>query len=219
LKRIVFTFTALIVCSHLAFGQAKPTATRTGDLQIGGAFIADFPDYTRHKFYGYGFYADLDFSEHWGVEGVYRQAHDTTQRIGGGGNVPQFQRNIEGGIRYHRTYNRLMPYAKIMYGYGVMQYPPDPPPASQATSIGQAGYDFVAAGGGIDYRFSPHITLRAELEYQDWFKLADPRLGFDYYAGTGGIPNGLSPIVYTGGIAWRFGSGQYVPHGDRRGIH
>ena len=219
MKRLIFAFTVVISCSHLAFGQARPTATRTGDLQIGGAFVADFPDYTRHKFYGYGFYADLDFTEHWGIEGEFRQAHDTTERIGGGGNVPQYQRNIEGGIRYHRTYNRIYPYVKALYGYGVEQYTPFPPPASQAIPEGNFGYTFVAPGAGIDYRLSPHLTARADLEYQHWFALPNPALGYDPQAGTGGLPNGLTPIVYTGGIAWRFGSGQYVPHGDRRGIH
>jgi opacity protein-like surface antigen len=219
LKRLILLFTVLISCSHLASAQARPTATRTGDLQIGGAFVANFPDYTRHKFYGYGFYADLDFSEHFGIEGEYRQANDTTTRIGGGGPVPQFQRNIEGGIRYHRTYGNFQPYVKAMYGYGVMEYPPYPPPASQAISEATIGYNFGAAGGGIDYRVSPHITVRADLEYQRWFATPNANLGFDYNAGTGGLPNGLTPIVYTGGIAWRFGSGNYVPHGDRRGIH
>jgi hypothetical protein len=222
LKRLIFTFFALIAGSHLAYGQARLTATRTGDLQVGGGFVADYPDYTEHKFFGYAVYADLDFSEHFGVEGEFRQAHDTTEAIGGGGDVPQYQRNIEGGLRYHRSYRNdtFKPYAKIMYGYGVMEFPPYPLPASQLTPNGTAGYQFIAPGGGIDYvlaGISPHLVLRGDLEYQMWFAREDPGLGYDVNAGgKGGLPNGLTPIVYTGGIAWRFGTGQYIPHGNRR---
>jgi hypothetical protein len=219
LKRLILSLLALTACSPIAFGQAMPTATRRGDLQIGGGFVADFPDYTEHKFYGYNIYGDLDFTEHFGIEGEFRQANDHTPIPGGGGNVPQYQRNIERGLRYHRTYGRIVPYAKFMTGLARMEYPPAPPPASQTTPLAYINYGFIAPGGGIDYILTTHITIRADLEYQMWFAEPDQRLGFDYFVGTGGLPNGLTPIVYTGGVAWRFGSGQYVPHGDRRGIH
>ena len=215
MKRLILTFFALAACSSVAFGQARPTATRRGDLQIGGGFEYDFPDYTPDKFYGYNIYGDLDFLEHWGVEGEFRQANDHTVAPNGV-TIPQYQRNIEGGARYHRTYVRLVPYAKIMAGLARMEYPPVPGSKTPEAFI---NYGFVAPGGGIDYVVTPHITIRADMEFQMWFAEPDQRLGFDYFAGTGGLPHGLTPIVYTGGIAWRFGSGQYVPHGDRRGIH
>jgi hypothetical protein len=197
-----------------------PTATRTGDLQIGAAFSYNYPDYTEHKFYGYTAYGDLDFGEHFGIEGEYRYTSDHTPRIGGGGSVPQYQRNYEGGLRYHREYNRWYPYAKFLYGYGVIEFPPLPPPASQSVPNGTAGYNFVAPGGGFDYRLAPHITLRADMEYQIWFAKTSPGLGIDYNQGNrGGIPVGLTPIIYSGGIAWRFGSGEYKPHGGRNGMY
>lgn len=219
MKRLLLTLTVLIVCTPYALGQAKPTATRTGDLQIGGAFVADFPDYTRHKFYGYGAYVDLDFSEHFGVEGEFRQAKDTTIDAYNGKTVPQYQRSFEGGLRYHRNYGRLVPYAKAMYGYANMEYPPYPPPADQTIPEAIVGYNFVAAGTGIDYRLIGHITVRADFEYQFWFASPNAHLGFDYNAGTGGLPNGLTPILYTGGVAWRFGSDHYSPRGGRRGLY
>ena len=195
-----------------------PTATRRGDLQVGGGFSANYPDYTRHKFYGYDIYADLDFFEHWGAEGEFRQTNDTSKDPQGN-TVPQYQRNIEAGLRYHRTYGRLVPYAKGMFGYGQIEFPPYPAPASPTVSNGTAGYTFVAPGGGIDYVISPHITIRADMEYQIWFAKVNNGLGLDFYTNSGGIPNGLTPIVYTGGVAWRFGSGNYVPHGKHGDIY
>jgi hypothetical protein len=219
LKRLVVIFLAAIACSGLAHGQARLTASRTGDLQIGGAFAYNYPDYTTHKFWGYNIYGDLDFGEHFGVEGEFRQTNDHTERIGGGGTVPQYQRNIEGGLRYHRDYGRFYPFAKFMYGYGGIEYPPYPPPASQAISAGTGSYNFVAPGGGFDFRVASHVTVRLDMEYQIWFAHSDNGLGYDInQSGQGGIPAGLTPIIYEGGVAYRFGSGVYKPHGGRNGM-
>jgi hypothetical protein len=215
LKRLAI-FLAAIVCSHFAFGQAKITASRTGDLQIGGAFSYNYPDYTTHKFYGYNVYADLDIGEHFGIEGEFRQTNDHTERQDGKGTVPQYQRNIEGGLRYHRDYGRFYPFAKFMYGYGGIEFPPYPPPADQGISAGTGNYSFIAPGGGFDYRVAPHITIRAAMEYQLWFSKTDIGLGYDpNQGGKGGIPVGLTPIIYEGGIAYRFGSGVYKPSARR----
>ncbi len=213
MKQLLLTLTVLIVCTPFALGQAKPTATRMGDLQVGGAFVADFPDYTRHKFYGYGFYVDLDFSEHFGAEGEFRQANDATVNPNTNQKVPQYQRTFDGGLRYHRTYGNLIPYAKAVYGYAVLEYPPYPAPASPTVSAATIGYNFLGMGAGIDYVVAPHITIRADFEYQDWFSSKNAALPAN------GLPNGLTPILYTGGVAYRFGSGQYTPHGGHRGLY
>jgi opacity protein-like surface antigen len=189
-------------------------ATRS-ELQVGGAFVADFPDYTRHKFYGYGFYADFDFGEHFGVEAEFRQANDRTINPNTNKVVPQYQRTVEGGLRYHRTYGRMQPYAKAMYGYGSMEYPPYPAPADPTVSAATIGYNFFGLGTGLDYAVSNHISIRTDFEYQIWFASTDPRLPIDPNVNKGGLPNGLTPILYTGGIAWRFGSGSHIPGGSR----
>jgi hypothetical protein len=187
--------------------QAKYTATRILDLQVGGLFVADFPDYTRHKFYGYGAYADFDFANHLGVEAEFRQAYDTTNgqfTAFGQSNskVLQYQRSYEGGLRYFRHYGRLAPYAKVMFGVASEEYPPYPPPAPQNVSAGTYSYHFLGMGTGTDIEMTQHINVRVDFEYQDWF------------AGTnspspnniGGLPRGLTPILYSGGVAWRFGN-------------
>jgi len=216
LKPLIFTLGVLIACSHLAFGQAMPTATRHGDLQVGGGFAANFPDYTPDKFYGYTIYADLDFTEHLGIEGEFRQTSDTTERIGGGGTIPQYQRNFEVGLRYFRHYGRFVPYAKVLYGRGVLEYPPYPYPANQAIPAAIESYNFLGMGTGTDLIITQHIRARFDFEYQKWPAAASNLLPIDPYVGKGGLPQGLTPILYTGGIAWRFGSDHYVPRGSQR---
>ena len=211
MKRTIFTLSlsGLLLGSmgSVAGAQAKYTATRVLDLQVGGMFVSDFPDYTRHKLYGYGVYADLDFTNHLGFEGEYRQASDTTNGqytpIGQpNSTVLQHQRTYEGGLRYFRHISRFAPYAKVMFGVASMEYPPLPPPAPQNVSAGTFGYHFLGLGTGTDLEITQHINARFDFEAQEWFAAANsPGVN-----NIGGLPRGLTPFIYSGGIAWRFGN-------------
>jgi len=211
LKRTLFPFilSALLLGSITphARAQAKYTATRILDLQVGGLFVSDFPDYTRHKFYGYGVYGDLDFTNHLGFEGEFRQANDTTngQYSSFGqpnGTVLQYQRTYEGGLRYYRHISKFAPYAKVMYGAASQEYPPFPPPAPQNVSAGTYGYHFLGLGTGTDIEITQHINARVDFESQSWFAAKNSPSPNNI----GGLPRGLTPFIYSGGFAWRFGN-------------
>jgi len=180
--------------------QALPTATGPGYLKIGGGFAADFPDYTRHKFYGYGFYGTYDFTQHLGVEGEFHYTRDTI--------VPQYQRTFAVGGRYYRTYGRFMPYGKALFGFATMEFPPLPT-QPLTVAAGTATDHYVAYGAGVDIPLTWHIIARADLEYQHWFVTSNGAA----YNNIGGLPRGLTPILYTGGVAWRFGSSDPKPRG------
>ena len=61
--------------------------------------------------------------------------------------------------------------------------------------IGNGSYFAIAPGGGLDYRLTRRINLRAEYEYQFW--PAAP--------GIAGEPsNGLKPDGFSAGFAYRF---------------
>lgn len=211
LKRTTLTLVlSVLTAGCLASGahaQAKYTATRVLDMQVGGLFVSDFPDYTRHKFYGYGVWADLDFTNHLGFEAEFRQANDTTlgQYEGVGqpnSTVIQHQRTYDGGLRYYRHYGkRLAPYAKVVFGVASEEFPPFPPPASQNVSAGTYSYKFVGFGTGLDLAITEHINARFDFEAQQWFaatNLPSPN-------NIGGLPRGLTPFIYSGGVSWRFG--------------
>jgi hypothetical protein len=211
LKRTLLTLALSVLAigtvGHTANAQAKYTATRVLDLQVGGLFVSDFPDYTRHKFYGYGVYADLDFTNHLGFEGEFRQANDTTQgqyQVFGQPNstVIQHQRTYDGGLRYFRHYGRLAPYAKVMFGFASEEYPPFSPPAPQNVSAGTYGYHFLGLGTGTDIEITQHINARVDFETQQWFAATNSPSPNNI----GGLPRGLTPFLYSGGVAWRFGN-------------
>src|SRR6202042_884478 len=162
--------------------QATPTAERDGNLQIGAMFNLAWPNYYPEKFKGYGGYTTFEFQYHLGIEGEFHQINDSNSTRG------VYERTYEIGPRYVLRHGRYNPYAKLMYGRGVFNYPPvfgDPkigPPANLA-------YNIEAIGVGLDYRVIPGMNARVDFEHQQWF-------GFP--------PNGLTPWILSVGAAYRF---------------
>jgi opacity protein-like surface antigen len=163
-------------------GQATPTASRAGDLQIGAMFNIAYPDYRPNTFKGYGFYTTYDFLYNVGIEGEFHQVNDPNATEG------IYERTYEVGPRYVLHHDRFAPYAKIMYGRGVFNYPPvfgDP----KVGPIANLAYNIIAIGVGVDYHVVPALNVRAEYEYQQWLSFP---------------PNGLTPQVFSIGAAYRF---------------
>jgi hypothetical protein len=173
LIRGVIFFGLLGVASMLR-GQAIPTASRSGDLKIGGGFSTANSDYGP-RFNGGGAYFDYDFLPHVGVTGEFHF-------VQGPNNI--YEKTYEVGGRYYRTYGRIAPFAKVLYGRGVFNFPtlPDGFTANLA-------YNLIAVGGGADFKVKPYLYVRADWEYQEWFNFAQ---------------SSLTPSILTIGAAYRF---------------
>ena len=132
--------------------QAVPTASRTGDVQIGAGYSIAKPDYVQQTFPGFAAYADFDFRPHIGVEGEFHQVYSTN-------GDQSYERTYAIGGRYFRTYGALVPYVKAMVGRGDFNYP-----------FGQTelGYNLFAAGVGADFKLGPWLRVRGEYEFQKW---------------------------------------------------
>jgi hypothetical protein len=163
----------LLGTASMLSAQSSPTASRIGDLQIGAGFSTAIPDYTNDRFNGLGVYVDFDLTTHWGVEGEFHY-------VKGPAPLDLYEKTYEIGGRYHRTYGRVVPYAKAMVGRGVFNY---------QYGIANLAYNMFAGGAGVDYKLRRHINLRGDFEYQRW-------IGFP--------PNGLTPLVFTLGGAYHF---------------
>lgn len=165
--------------------QATPTASANGELQIGAMFNLGNSDYRPQKFRGYGFYTTFDFREHIGIEGEFHQLNEP--------NAPEdiYERTYEIGPRYVMHYGRYHPYAKVMYGRGVFNYPklPVTPGSSTLEQTANLAYNLGAFGVGVDYRVVPGMNVRVDYEYQRWLSFP---------------PNGLSPWILGIGAAYRF---------------
>ena len=134
------------------YSQAVPTASRTGDVQIGAGYSIARPDYVQQTFPGFAAYADFDFRPHIGVEGEFHQVYSTN-------GDQSYERTYAIGGRYFRTYGALVPYVKAMYGRGDFNYPFDQT---------ELGYNLFAAGVGADFKLGPWLRVRGEYEFQKW---------------------------------------------------
>jgi hypothetical protein len=154
LTRVIFFIGLLGSTASVLQGQAAPTASSVGALKIGGGFSTANSDYFK-RFNGGAAYFNFDFLPHLGVEGEF---HFVSGADG------LYEKTYEVGGRYFRTYKRFVPYAKVMYGRGVFNYPPlgDGFRANLA-------YNLVAVGVGTDYKVKPWLYARADWEYQNWF--------------------------------------------------
>ncbi len=186
MKRTLLALTLLAASSSFALGQALPAASRPGDLQAGGTFTYSYPDYTPQKAVGFGLYASYDFGHHLGLELDYRQV--AIQQ-----HSPAMERTFEYDLRYSRYYGRYQPYIRGGLGRGSFNFPTDNPyvPGQSAADL---SYNMYNVGGGVDFRATQRINIRAEIDYQSWF--AAP-----------GLQNGLTPALINVGAAYHFGSG------------
>ncbi len=181
---LIVVLTLMLLNGRIANAQALPTAKRAGDLQVGGGFSLAKPDYTQQTFRGFSFYSSFDFKEHFGIEVDFHQMnHGQTDNI--------YERSYEVGGRYVRHYGIFNPYARLMYGRGVFNYPYD---------VANLAYNMGVAGAGVDINVSRRVNVRADYEYQRWF-------GFRGYVS--GNPNGanngpLTPQIFTIGAAYHF---------------
>jgi hypothetical protein len=176
-----------VVCGGVAIpaahGQALVTASRIGELQAGGGFSLGRPDYDFGNIKGGTFYASYDIRPHWGVEVDFHQLNASDSVL--------YERTYEVGGRYlTRSFGRMHPYAKGMYGRGVLNIPAPNQPHVVAANL---AYNLFSGGAGVDFNVRPWLNARVDVEYQHWL------------SGTL-LPNGLTPLVGTVGVAYRFGS-------------
>jgi opacity protein-like surface antigen len=192
----------MTACTGFVHAQAHDTAGRLGDLQIGGGVALGSSDYTNNMLRGYALYADFDFNAHYGVEAEFHQVNDPNSSL--------YERTFEVGGRYHLNLrSRFKPYVKLLYGRGVFNSPVysytipvagcDPTVTTCTYTITTTNfnlaYNMFAAGAGIDVSVLPRLNVRADYEYQDW--LSGP-----------GLTNGLTPQVFTIGVAYHFPAGR-----------
>lgn len=173
-------FILALTLTSQARGQALPTASAPTSLQVGAGYSIANPDYGQKNIQGGTIFADYDFGMHFGVEA---DAHiinlKTPTDIAENSYLigPRFILPVKG---------RFNLYAKALAGYGNFRVLE----TQDNQGIYNGFYFAYALGGGLDYRASHHIVVRViDVEDQKW-----PTYG----------RNGLTPLVYTFGVAYHF---------------
>jgi hypothetical protein len=187
-------FCFFISAAPLLHSQAKATAKRDLDLQVGGGFVLADSDYISPKLRGGFVYADLDKTIHWGGEFELHQANSSQADH-------TYERTYEVGARYHRTYGIVVPYVKALIGRGVFNYPGEYNQLAKTygPSIANLAYNMYAGAIGADFKIKPYLNVRADYEYQRWHNFP---------------PNGLTPQLFTIGVAYHF-PGELDKHNHR----
>lgn len=178
----VLTLSAVLLLASLLNAQAVPAATRPLDLQVGASFDVAHSDYGSRTLNGFGFYSTLNFGFPVGIEAEFHQLNDPGSKQG------IYERTYEIGPRYAFHFGRFSPYAKLMVGRGVFNFPPDPRHPANG-SVANLAYNMWAGGFGADYRIRPSINLRLDYELQRWSDFP---------------PDGLSPRILSFGVAYHF---------------
>ena len=107
-------FVGLLGAASLLHAQSEPTASRLGNLKVGGGFSTANSDYGG-RYNGGAAYINFDFLPYLGVEGEFHFVKDSADL---------YEKTYEVGGRYFRTYRKFVPYGKVMYGRGVFNFPP-----------------------------------------------------------------------------------------------
>jgi opacity protein-like surface antigen len=185
LKTIIAAL-ALGLFPSLLMSQSMPTAVRRLNVQVGGLFSVANPGvasdativYGQMNFKGGGMYATIDPANHLGLEMSVRQVFGTEG---------VHERTYSAGPRFYLTRGRFMPYGKVLFGRAVFNFPNNF--ANQAFTEG-------SLGGGVDYRLTSLLNVRADYEYQRWFSFGTQVSAF---------PGSLSPSVASFGVSYHFG--------------
>jgi len=167
---------AVVCCASLpARAQTMPTATRLGDLQIGGGFVfaKSYYNFTPLTLLGGAFYTTFDKRNHWGGEFNFRHSQSTLDST-------VHETTYEIGPRIFIARAPFIPYAKVLYGRGVYNFP---------NSVANVAYNMYTFGGGIDIAVRRSLNVRGDYEYQTW-------MGFPIVD--------LHPSVITIGVAYHF---------------
>ncbi len=192
-RHVARTALAITVCLFLqhASAQARYTASRAGDLQVGAGISFGSSDYLTSEvgsslrpmlsgggesLRGLNVYGTFDFKPHFGAELDFRQTSPSY-----GNSV--YERTYEAGGRFVYPLGRFRPYARATYGRGVFNYPYD---------IANLAYNLYGIGVGTDLPLTRAINLRVDFEHQHWFSFP---------------LTPLAPNLVTLGVAYHFSGG------------
>ena len=155
IQSVVFLVLA-ILCAvpRLALAQVQAPGDKGGFIvSVGGMGSGYYLQYGQRKMDGFTAFVDADTKRRFGIEaeGRWLEFHQTA-------NV--HVETFSAGGRYHFDVGRFAPYAKGLVGFGDFNFP---------YNYAYVRYLVVTAGGGLDFRWTRRVTVRAvDFEYQDW---------------------------------------------------
>lgn len=176
----------LLACSHLAVGQAEPTATQALQLSAFGGLTGTYTGLEGGRNLGITAGANLDISSfHHFVPGIEVRGTYPIHE----GQVDGHE-DLLGGIKVHHPWRAFLPYADFLIGRGQINYkhggfrlPPFIYLASTTVVL--------SPGVGVDMDLSHRWGAKADFQYQTWNTPAS-------------ITGTIHPKVFTAAVEYRF---------------
>jgi hypothetical protein len=175
------TLAALFLGPTFLMCQVVPAARGGAPPLTAGGFISYYDAaYASNKPIGFGGFIDWSPYRNFGIEAEGRWLMFNT-------NNDFREYSYLAGPRYgFRRGKTVQPYAKVLLGGGVIDFP---------YGLAYGRYFVVAPGGGADFRVNRHWRVRADYEYQIWPSAP----------GIPGIPSSaLKPNGVSVGFVYRF---------------
>jgi len=172
--RTCATFCIMAGLMMMAGAQSRESAERGGTyFWVGGGASAYYMQYGGGKNLGVTGYFDADSIRRFGfeAEGRWLEFHQNN-------NI--HAETYLGGPRYHFNMGRFQPYVKGLAGLGYFNF---------TYNYAYGRYIVIAPWGGLDYRLSPRLSVRADGEYQYW-----PQFTFGPMS-SGGLSLGLRYLI------------------------
>ncbi len=196
-QKFGLTLALLFACARPALAQAVPAATQKSlPFAIGAGFSGYNPDYGHGRLLGGTLW--IDYAPDWVpslLRGIGLEIEARDLNYGRSSSLPGNLRQdvAEGGVMYSwPRFRNFRPYGKISWGYGNLDS------ETQADHRYSISRTIFSGGGGVEYRVSQRVWVRADYEYQSWpdfFKHSDPTIS----AGR------LNPQGFTIGALYQFG--------------
>lgn len=178
---------ALLLLSHRAVAQALPTATQTAHLSAFAGGTGVFTDLLGGHNLSITAGLDLSISS-------FNGFHPSIELRGTypihSGTIAGLKNGLIGG-RIDHQYGNFRPYADFLLGRGQIDY------QSGGFIVGPITYissttNVYSPGGGVDYDFTDHFSVKADFQYQFW--------------NTPVVASGsIHPAVGTLALVYRFG--------------
>lgn len=157
----IYAVFILLLTPQLLKAQSSPTASRTGDLSVYGAYARVTPDYGPQKNNGAIFGVDYTRFLRWPVT----PSLEFRGKVAPGPVVGE--RTFGGGIRVERRFRHFRPYADFLISSGVMTFT-HPTINTKGELYASDNSIVYSAGLGVDYDVTRRWSGRFDYQFEHW---------------------------------------------------
>lgn len=179
----LFSLVLFFTIAHQVYGQAGPTARQGLHITAFGGLTGTYTGLGGGRNLAFTAGADLSFRPIFSFEpslevrGTYPLSE---------GHIDS-QRNVLGGLKVARRYDRLHPYVDLLFGRGQINYIGGQRTPSGSFVYFQSVTNVISPGAGVDIELDDHLSFKADAQLQHYDTPVVPNGRVYAKAGTVGV--------------------------------